>query len=413
MQALSTATLSSREARWLAIAAQGLAGPRGHDTARHPGRRRLTGLLARLGAIQLDAVNVLCRTQFLVPFSRLGPYDRDLLIAMTGPGQPWFEYWGHAASLLPSALYPLLRPRMVGFGRDGPGASAHQHRRAAWRRANTAYISAVLAEVADRGPLTASELTDPRRQVGEWWDRRSHGRRALELLFGDGVLAAWRSESFERVYDLAERVIPREALEAPVPGAEEADRELVAVAASALGVATATDLADYFVLPRPAARRRVAELVEAGRLLPVSVEGWAEQAYVPTATRPRAPRREEATLVSPFDSLIWTRGRTERLFGFHYRIEIYVPKAARTHGYYVLPLLLCDRLVARFDLKADRPAGVLLVRAAHAENGEARGSIAEPAAAELAALARWLGLERVSVGRRGDLAPSLRQALAR
>jgi uncharacterized protein YcaQ len=302
---------------------------------------------------------------------------------------------------------------MVNFGHDGPGSSLRQRRRAAWRRANTAYLEAVLAEVAERGPLAASELTDPRRQVGEWWDRRSHGRRALEILFGEGVLAAWRSESFERVYDLTERVIPHHLLAAPVPGPEEADRELVAMAAASLGVATAGDLADYFAVNGPSARQRVAELVEADRLLPVSVEGWSERAYVPSEPRPRPPRREGATLLSPFDSLIWTRARTERLFAFRYRIEIYVPEARRTHGYYVLPLLLDDRLVARFDVKADRSAGILLVRAAYAEEGGAAGPIAEAAAAELGALARWLGLERVSVGRRGDLAPSLRRALAR
>ncbi len=406
------ATLSNREARWLALFAQGLARRRGDGSARRPGPGALKGLLGRIGAIQLDAVNVLCRTQFFVPFSRLGPYDRDLLLGLSGPGRPWFEHWGHAASLMPLSLYPLLRPRMARFAQDGAGASSHQRYRADWRRANAPYVRAVLAEVTERGPLAASQLTHPRRQRGAWWDRRSHGRRALELLFGEGVLAAWRSESFERVYDLAERVIPAEVLAAPVPDEDDAERELLALAAGCLGVATAGDLAAYFTVPpATSARRRAGELVEAGRLIEVAVEGWAQPAYVAAEPRPRAPRRDGVTLLSPFDSLIWTRRRTERLFGFCYRIEIYVPGPERTHGYYVLPMLMGDRMVGRVDLKADRGASALVVQAAHAERGEDPASVAEAASHELAALAEWLGLDSVRVVRRGALASSLRRAL--
>jgi len=404
-------TLSATEARWLAIAAQGLAAPRGHDAARRPGRARLTGLLDTLGTLQLDAVNVLERTQFVVPFSRLGAYDREVLADLSGPGRPWFEYWGHAASLLPVAMYPLFRPRMAAFSRDEVDSAAPQRRRHAWRLAHADYLAAVLAEVADRGPVAASQLSDPRRRAGEWWDRRSLGRRALELLFGDGVLAGWRSRSFERVYDLAERVLPPAVLEAPAPSLEEANRELLTVAARCLGVGTAADLADYFWLRVPAARPRIAELVEEGRLTAVRVEGWREPAYVAGVPGPRPPRREGATLLSPFDSLIWYRARTERLFGFHYRIGIYLPEPQRPHGYYVLPLLVADRLVGRLDLKADRASSTLRVVAAYHEPGEPPPETAAAAAPELRAMAAWLGLGGVEVRARGDLAPSLRTAV--
>jgi uncharacterized protein len=402
--------LSAAEARWLAIAAQGLDAPR---PQRRAGRAQLVRLMERLGAIQLDAVNVLERTQYLVPFSRLGPYDRELLHSLSAARQPWFEYWGHAASLMPVATYPLFRHRMARFVSDGPHASLYERRRHAWARANAAYLDAVLAEVTARGPLAASELSDPRRQVGEWWDRRSLGRQSLELLFGQGILAGWRTASFERVYDLADRVIAAAVRAAPVPDPEAAERDLLARAAGALGVATVTDLAAYFAAKVPPVRRRVSELVEAGRLQTVTVEGWRDRAYVAADPTPRPPRRTSATLLSPFDSLIWTRERAERLFGFRYRIEIYVKGPERTHGYYVLPLLLGDRLVGRFDLKAERKRGVLAVQAAHHERGVAAAEVAGPAADELRALADWLGCPRVTVVRRGELAPALRAALGR
>jgi uncharacterized protein YcaQ len=404
--------LSAREARWLAIGAQGLGAPIGTGE-RGPGIARLGGLLGPLGTIQLDAVNVLERTQFLVPFSRLGPYDRSLLGRLTGPGRPWFEYWGHAASLLAVENYPLFRPRMEGTSNDGIRRPLSEERRRRWRAANAEYLKAVLAEITARGPLPASQLADPRRRIGEWWDRRSDGRRALESLFTDGVLAAWRSDTFERVYDLAERVIPADVLARPTPSPEEADRELVAIAAHCLGVATVADLANYFWLSPVVARLRAAELVEEGRLTPVAVEGWRQPAYTPRLARPRRPRRDHATLLSPFDSLIWFRERTERLFDFHYRIEIYVPEPKRRFGYYVLPMLLGDELVARFDLKADRRSSALLVVSAHLEAGAEAGVVAPRAADELVRLGGWLGLDTVAVAGKGALAAPLRRALTR
>jgi uncharacterized protein len=407
-----TEGLSATEARWLAIGAQGLGVPIMTGAGRGPGVARLGGLLGQLGTIQLDAVNVLERTQFLVPFSRLGPYDRSLLGRLTGPGRPWFEYWGHAASLLAVETYPLFRPRMEGTSNDGVRRPLSEERRRRWRAANAEYLEAVLEEIAARGPLPASQLTDPRRRIGEWWDRRSDGRRALESLFTDGVLAAWRSDNFERVYDLAERVIPAEVLARPTPSPEEADRELVVLAARCLGVATVADLANYFWLSPAVAKLRVAELVEEGRLTPVAVEGWRQPAYTLGLARPRRPRRDHATLLSPFDSLIWFRERTERLFDFHYRIEIYVPGPKRRFGYYVLPMLLGDALVARFDLKADRRSSALLVVSAHLEPGTEVGVVAPAAAVELVRLAGWLRLDTVAVAGKGTLAAPLRAELA-
>jgi uncharacterized protein YcaQ len=402
--------LSNREARRLAIAAQGLAAPRSSN-AKSPGTAQLRRLLDQVGTIQLDAVNVVARTQFIVPFSRLGGYDPARLIGLTGPGAPWFEYWGHAASLMPTEAYPLFRWRMERWRDDQVDSPAAGARRRAWREANADYLAAVLADVTERGPLAASQLADPRRRAGEWWARRSDGRRALEFLFGDGDLAAWRTPNFERVYDLTERVIPSDVLGRPVPTAEDAQRELIAMAARCMGLATVADLADYFWIRPDPAGQRVAELVEAGRLTPLTVEGWRDPAFAESGTQPRAPRRQHATLLSPFDSLIWNRDRTMRLFGFHYRIEIYVPEHLRTHGYYVLPLLLGDALVARFGLKADRKAGTLRVTGSYLEP-EAPASVPEAAAAELAALGRWLGLEHIAVEPRGDLAPALRRAVA-
>lgn len=406
-------SLSEREARWLALEAQGLrdARPSGPVGARH-----VLGSLRRLGTIQLDAVNVLERTQFLVPFSRLGSYQQRDLLGLSGRDGRVFEYWGHAASLLPVEMHPLFRWRMQQRGGAFPGSATWQVRREAWRKENESYIAAVHDEVRERGPIPASKLSDPRRRDGEWWGRRSIGRVALEWLFGAGDLAAYRAANFERVYDVPERIIPRRVLDQPTPTVEEAQRALVADSARALGVATVADLADYYRLDQRTARARTEELVEAGTLTPVTVDGWAAPAYVTTGVRPRPPRRTEATLLSPFDSLIWFRARTARMFGVEYRIEIYVPAPKRTYGYYVLPLLFGDEIVARLDLKADRAASTLRTHAFHLEAGvtnSARADVIEAAAEELDRLRDWLGLEHAAVGSRSTAGRALATALRR
>jgi hypothetical protein len=399
--------LSNREARWLAIDAQGLGRTRPKAP---PGKRQLRAAIGAIGQVQLDAINVLERTQFLVLFSRLGAYDVSRLHDLTGPGGELFEYWGHAASLLPMAHHPLFRWRMEQHGPVGDSPT-YTARREAFRRANARYIDAVFAEVRERGPLTAAQLTDPRRRNGEWWDRRSLGRVVLEYLFAKGELAGWRGASFERVYDVPERVIPGAVLAHPTPPADDAQRQLLVLAASALGVATAGELANYYVIRPKVAKTRVAELVESGELVEVAVEGWKDTGYTIPNARPKRPTREHATLLSPFDSLIWERSRALRLFGFDYRIEVYVPEPDRKYGYFVLPLLLGDELVARFDLKADRKASVLQVRGSYAEPGADPVVVAAAAAGELDVLREWLGLDTISFARRGNLALALGRAL--
>jgi uncharacterized protein YcaQ len=392
------ARVSAAEARRIALAAQGFGRPR---PASPPGARTMLATVERLGVVQIDSVNVLSRAHYLPLFSRLGPYDRDRLdqAAWRAPRR-LFEYWGHEASLLPVAQQPLLRWRMDRAAHDAWGGMRRI------QRERPDLVARVLEDVRANGPISASELAaDERpRKAGPWWDW-SDVKRAVELLFWSGQVTSARRRGFERLYDVPERVLPRAILDAPTPSEEDAQRELVRIAARACGIAAERDLRDYFRLPAAAAKARVAELVEAGELLAVAVEGWRTPALLDPGAR--VPRRVDArALLGPFDSLVWERARVERLFGFRFRLEIYVPAPKRVHGYYVLPFLLGDRLVARVDLKADRAAGTLLVQAAWAEPG-APGETAAELHEELVTLAGWLGLERVQVNGRGDLAPAL------
>ena len=393
--------LSAAQARRMALAAQGFGDPPG---GREPDGWALRRVLDRVGLIQIDSVNVLSRAHYLPLFSRLGPYDTELLdrAAHRAP-RKLFEYWGHEASLLPVATQPLLRWRMERAGDDAWGGVRRI------QRERPELVERVLADVRDRGPIAASEVAEEERpaRTGPWWDW-SDVKRAFEWLFWSGQITSARRRGFERLYDLPERVLPREVVETPTPSLEDAQRELVRIASRAMGVAAEKDLRDYFRLPVAEARERVAELVEAGELWPVEVEGWTVPGYVhPEARLPRSLHAR--ALVGPFDSLVWERPRVERVFGFRYRIEIYVPKPKRVHGYYVLPFLLGDRLVARVDLKADRAAGVLRVQASHAEEHAPPETAAE-LAAELERMAGWLGLGGVAVQPRGDLAAPLAAA---
>jgi len=381
-------TLSAGEARRLALASQGFARPRDAGASAGWGLRRVIG---DVGLLQIDSVNVLCRAHYLPAFSRIGPYPREALDrASHRAPRRLFEYWGHEASLLPVALQPSLRWRMERAADE------------AWTGVRKVadespeIVESVLAEVRERGPLAASELSDEGpRTGGTWWDW-SDGRRAIAWLFWTGQLTAARRRNFERLYDVPERVLPADVIAAPTPSREDAQRKLVGLAARALGVAAERDLRDYFRLPLADTRARVAELVEAGELLPVGVQGWGRtQGYLSAGAT--IPRRVEArALIGPFDSLLWERSRAERLFGFPFRLEIYVPKPKRVHGYYVLPFLLGDRLVARVDLKAHRDSGTLEARAVHLESHAPAETIPE-LHDELELMAGWLGLERVEL----------------
>lgn len=395
-------SLTAGEARRIALAAQGFgARPDGEV-----GRRQLVRLVDRLGVVQIDSVNVVSRTHYLPAFSRLGAYPRELLEEIAwGRKKALFEYWAHEASLLPLGAQPLFRWRMAD-AREGVGTWKGIAR---FLRERRDFVDAVLDEIRSRGPMSASELEMGHKGQGGWWGW-SEAKRALEGLFWAGELTtATRRGTFERVYGLPETVLPKAVREAPTPPREAAQRELLRIAARAMGIATARDLRDYFRMGLEDSRARIADLVEAGDLVPVTVKGWREQAYLDPAAR--RPRKVQAhALLSPFDNLIWFRDRTERMFGVKVRLEIYTPAEKRTHGYYVLPFLEGDAITARVDLKADRKAGELIVQASHAEPW-ASDRTAARLAEELGTMAAWLGLGRVRVARRGDLAAALEDAI--
>jgi uncharacterized protein YcaQ len=398
---LSAHSLSLRDARRIALRAQEFGARPARATLRH-----VRNLFDGIKLIQVDSVNVLVRSQELPVWARLGQHPRDALPALCRRGEI-FEYWAHEASLMPVELQPLLRWRMA----EARDKAWHSVRAIVHR--DPAYVAAVREQVHARGSITARELP-PRpgsvKSASWWgWDDR---KRALAYLFWAGEITAIRStNTFERVYAPLDRLLPQRVLLSPTPAPDDARRELLEMSARALGVATSRDLADYFRIPLTIARPLIADLAASGRLSSVAVEGWREPAYLhPHAPAPRAVKTR--ALLSPFDSLIWDRRRTARLFGFEYRIEIYTPQHKRRHGYYVLPFLLDEALVARVDLKADRAAGALLVQSAWSEAG-APESTAVALAAELRDLARWLGLERVALSRRGGFSRALRLALAR
>ena len=388
-------------ARRIALAAQGFTDPvpTGRIDVRH--YRRVIG---RLGLLQLDSVQAVCRSHYLPVYSRLGPYDRGRLDDWLWHSGEMFETWSHEASVAPIELEPLLR-----WSRDRARSGETWSGLAAMAGKCPDYVAAVLEEVRRQGPIPASALSDPRPRKGMWWDGRSDGKRALEWLFRIGEVGSRRTENFERVYDLLDQIVPTAVLGLSTPDEATAQRDLLELAGRCLGLGTASDLADYFRIGSSVARSRLAELVEAGYLIPAEVEGWREPAYLhPSAVQPRVVNAR--TLLSPFDPVVWCRPRAERLFGFRYRIEIYVPKPDRKFGYYVMPFLLGDRLVGRVDVKADRKADCLLARGVFAEDGVDRGQVASELSIELDRLARFLGLSGVDVARRGNLAGALRSA---
>lgn len=404
--------ISAQQVRRAAVRAQGLASRRPAG----PGPADARRVIRRLGALQIDAVNVLVRSHYLTLFSRLGPYPLELLDRLVYRKGAAFEYWAHAASVVAIELYPALRWRMDRHAAD-PGWARFLAR---VERERPGYADEVYAEVRDRGPLTFSELADPaRREKGHpryaastmLWDRGSDGKNVLECFHDKGLLGVAGRQAFNRRFDLAERVIPASVLAQPVLSEPDGQRELVRHAGEALGIAAVGDLADYFRLPVAATKGRVRELVDAGEFVVTAPEGWTEPGYLVPAARPIRAVQASA-LLSPFDSLIWDRRRTERVFGFRHSFELYVPAAKRRFGYYVLPYLYGDRIVARVDLKADRAARALLVLGAFLEGGHGAGSVAGPLAVELRALASWLGLDDLVAPQRGDLAPAIAAELS-
>jgi uncharacterized protein YcaQ len=419
-------TFSIEEARRIALAAQGFAEPR------PPGRidrRHLRKVMNRIQLLQLDSVPVLIRTQYMPLFSRLGAYRADLLDEVayqprrrgrsdrpgrstqgsrsaSQAGHEWFEAWSHEASLLPVEMEPFLRwskqrardgetwGRLYRIAREDPG-----------------YVESVLSEIKARGPLAAGELSDPRPRSGEWWGSRSAGALALDWLFRIGEVGVRRRPGFVKEFDLLDRIVPAEIRRRPTPDFQTSLDELLIRGARAHGVASADCLVDYFRLPVKPAKARLAALLEEGQLEACEVEGWRSPAFLdPNARCPRSIRA--CALLSPFDPVVWRRKRIDVLFDFEYKIEIYTPPAKRRWGYYVLPFLMGDRLVARFDLKTDRVRRSLEVRAAHVESEASVSEVASRAVSELTELARMVGADRVVIGRRGNLARSLSRELA-
>ena len=383
-------SLSIADARRIALAAQGFdtARPKTKATQRH-----VDALISRLGVIQIDSVNVLVRSQELPLFARLGNHDRNAIPKAT-EAQKLFEYWGHEAAHLPVDLHPLFRWKM---NAARTGKVTHWGLTSFYEE-NKAFVKRTLKHVTTNGPTTSRELSTRTEKKGTWWDW-DEAKVALEYLFLTGqLMSRGRGSDFARIYDTPERVLPQRVFDAATPSERDARKQLLARSAIAQGVATASDLADYYRQKPAAVKPLIAELVEEGELRAVAVDGWTEKAFVHRDAK--LPKQLHATaLLSPFDSLVWCRPRNERLFNFHYRIEIYTPKEKRKFGYYVLPFMMDGEMVGRVDLKADRASGVLQAHSVHTEKGVKRSSINDVLNTELRAMASWLQLDRVQIGR--------------
>jgi len=383
-------SLSIADARRIALAAQGFdtARPKTKATQRH-----VDALISRLGVIQIDSVNVLVRSQELPLFARLGNHDRNAIPKAT-EAQKLFEYWGHEAALLPVDLHPLFRWKM---NAARTGKVTHWGLTSFYEE-NKAFVKRTLKHVTTNGPTTSRELSTRTEKKGTWWDW-DEAKVALEYLFLTGqLMSRGRGSDFARIYDTPERVLPQRVFDAATPSERDARKQLLVRSAIAQGVATASDLADYYRQKPAAVKPLIAELVEEGELRAVAVDGWTEKAFVHRDAK--LPKQLHATaLLSPFDSLVWCRPRNERLFNFHYRIEIYTPKEKRKFGYYVLPFMMDGEMVGRVDLKADRASGVLQAHSVHTEKGVKRSSINDVLNTELRAMASWLQLDRVQIGR--------------
>jgi uncharacterized protein YcaQ len=391
--------LTSAQVRRAHVAAQGLADRRPSGT---PDIRHIRKAMQTMGVLQIDSVNVVERAHQLTLFSRIGPYDVDLLWRALRDREV-FEYWAHMASFSPIADWPLWRHRMKRWR----GSGWSEIRRL--REEAPGYLDSVYRQLVERGPLSTSDLDDPGKSKGPWWGW-ADGKHVLEWFFTTGKVSVADRRNFTRYYDITERVIPEPYLSAPAVPEAEARRVLLLRSAEKLAVATGKGLADYFRLKYVDCRPVIQDLVAEGSLVEVEVEGWDESGFMhPTA---RIPRSVEArALLNPFDPIVWYRERTERLYDFHYRIEIYTPKPKRVFGYYVFPFLLGDELVGRVDIKADRKAGVLRVPGAFIEDGRDPVRVGREMAAELQVMAGWLGMGEIAIGRKGNLASVLRGAV--
>ena len=371
------------EARSLALAAQGFDKPRSKSKS---STADAVEVIKKLGVIQIDSVNVLVRSQELPLFARLGDHDRNAINKATAQSKI-FEYWGHEAAILPVEIQPLFRWKM-NAARTG---KIKHWGLTSFYADNKAFVKRILKHVEANGPVTARELSTRTTKKSSWWDW-DEAKTALEYLFLTGqLMSCGRGSDFARIYDITERVLPAKIVNTPTPTENEARKQLLVRAAKAQGVATLTDLADYYRQKTAVIKPLVNELVEQGDLREVTVDTWVEKAFVHRSAKP--PKKLYATaLLSPFDSLVWCRPRNERLFDFHYRIEIYTPKEKRKFGYYVLPFMMNGELVGRVDLKADRANAKLLVQSVHTEKGIKRASINGALTDELRALANWLGL---------------------
>ena len=371
------------EARSLALAAQGFDKPRSKSKS---STADAVEVIKKLGVIQIDSVNVLVRSQELPLFARLGDHDRNAINKATAQSKI-FEYWGHEAAILPVEIQPLFRWKM-NAARTG---KIKHWGLTSFYADNKAFVKRILKHVEANGPVTARELSTRTTKKSSWWDW-DEAKTALEYLFLTGqLMSCGRGSDFARIYDITERVLPSKILNTPTPTEDEARKQLLVRAAKAQGVATLTDLADYYRQKTAVIKPLVNELVEQGDLREVTVDTWVEKAFVHRSAKP--PKKLYATaLLSPFDSLVWCRPRNERLFDFHYRIEIYTPKEKRKFGYYVLPFMMNGELVGRVDLKADRANAKLLVQSVHTEKGIKRASINGALTDELRALANWLDL---------------------
>lgn len=400
--------LSLAEARRLALSSLGF----GARKPSRAGTSHVRATAARLGAIQIDSVNVLARAHYLPTFSRYGAYRMSALDDLAHRKRELFEYWGHAACFLPIELYPFMRWRMKGQVEAWAGIDSNR----------SAFIENVYREVTDRGPMSAGEISNGGKSTGSWWGW-SEGKRAIEVLFSQGRVAVAGRRNFERLYDLTERVIPKTVLEAKAVDDRDAKKELLVRATRAMGVGTAKHIAQYFHVDawwdrssvngrRPPAKTHLLfdELAEDGRLERVRVEGWKQPAFVMPGAKIRRSIDARA-IVSPFDPVLWERQWTHAVFDFAYQIEIYVPGPKRLYGYYVLPFLMGDRFAARVDLKAERKSATLIVHAAHVEERHNADAVAEALASELRSMAAWLSLESLTVGPKGNLTRALRSAL--